>query len=338
MIETTRLMLREYLLDDLDAVHSYGSSVENTMYMQFGPNSIEESQAYLDKAINEARNGFVDSYRLAIELKKTNKVIGGCDIHVYENEAEIGWVIHRDYWKQGYGTEMGAALLRFAFVDLDLHRIIARCDTLNVGSYRLMEKIGMRREALLIEGRPANKMSDKKYGDEYRYAIIKDEWEAHRDIEYYNTQPFEFNDFMELPDLSDDVVHLVCVEKKTGVPDKKLVPSYNFAICISSEKVGEINLRIGYSDRLYYGGNIGYCVLEKYRAKGYATRACKLLVPVAKWHGMEKLLITCDHENAPSRRVCEKLGASLIRCARLPEWHDIYKEGGRFEYIHEWAI
>jgi tagatose 1,6-diphosphate aldolase len=207
-----------------------------------------------------------------------------------------------------------------------------------------MEKIGMRREGLFIDGRPAHKQSDRKYGDELSYAILKDEWETSKDIAYYKTMPFIFDDFIELPELSDGVIHLVCTAKKPANPEKKYCPAYDFVICKGSEKVGEINLRIGYSgfgpdeSSLYYGGQIGYNMDEKYRGNGYAGSACRLLLLVAKTHGMTKLLITNNVTNAASRRVCEKLGLQFIRTVRLPEWTDMYKEGSRFNNIYEWSV
>ena len=181
-------------------------------------------------------------------------------------------------------------------------------------------------------------MSDRKYSDTLIYAILKDEWETHKEIAYYNALPCEFKDFIELPELSDGVIHLVCINKAPGDPGKNWVPCYEFAICIGSEKIGDIGLRIGYTDGLYYGGQIGYNVDENYRGNGYAGRACRLIIPVAKAHRMTKLLITNNYTNSASRRVCEKLGARFIRVARLPEWHDLYKNGQRFENIFEWSI
>ena len=239
---------------------------------------------------------------------------------------------------------MGQILLRFGFDELNLHRIVAHCDAENYGSYRVMEKIGMRREGLFLEGRPANKLSDKKYGDELSYAILKDEWDTGKEIAYYNALPVVFDDFIKLPELSDGVIHLVCTSKRPAIPEKKYVPAYDFAICKGSEKVGEINLRIGYagfgpdSSSLYYSGQIGYNIDEKHRGNGYAGRACRLLTSVAKAHCMTKLLITNNVTNTASRRVCEKLGARLVRVARLPEWHDLYKDGRRFLNIFEWSV
>ena len=339
-IETERLILRKFTEDDFAAVHSYAACLENVVYMPFGPNREEDTRSFINNSIVSAEADAVTNYQFAAILKETGKLIGGCGygLRLSGDEAEAGWILHRDYWKRGFGAEMGEALLKFGFEELKLHRITAHCDAENTGSYRIMEKIGMRREGLFIEARPANKLSDKKYGDELCYAILKDEWETRREIEYYNSLPCVFEGFIDLPELSDGEIFLVCEKKSPGNIEKNLVPAYHFAICRNSERIGEIALRIGYSERLYFGGQIGYNVDEGHRGRSYAGRACRLIIPVAKAHGMKKLIITNNPENAASVRVCEKLGARLIRAARLPEGHDLRAMGRVFQNIFEWDI
>jgi len=82
----------------------------------------------------------------------------------------------------------------------------------------------------------------------------------------------------------------------------------------------------------------GWILHKDYWNQGYAGLACRLVLPVARAHEMKVLLITNDHANKASRRVCEKLGARLVRTARLPEWHDLYKDGRRFSNIFEWRF
>ena len=334
-LETERLILRKLNEDDFEAVHSYMSRAETGVYMPWGPDGEYEARSYIALAIYEAGKNPVYHYHYAAVLKETGRLIGGCRV---SGDGSLCWLLHPDYWKRGYGAEMGKEMIRFGFEELNLHRIFATCDTENVNSYRLMERLGMRHEGTFLEYRPPNKLSDKKYSDTLIYAILKDEWETQKEIAYYNALPCEFEGFMELPDLSDGAIHLVCISKAPGDPEKKWVPCYGFAICKGSEKVGELGLRIGYTDGLYYGGQIGYNVDENYRGNGYAGRACRLIIPVAKAHRMTKLLITNNYTNSASRRVCEKLGARFIRTARLPEWHDLYKSGQRFENIFEWSI
>ena len=173
--------------------------------------------------------------------------------------------------------------------------------------------------------------------------LSNEEMDIQAEIARYNTLPCEFNDFITVPTLSDGEVYLVCTQKQPANEEKKHVPSYEFIICKGGEKVGRINLRIGYGaghygSNLYYGGQIGYDVDEPFRGNGYAARACRLLAPVARAHKMHTLLITNRPTNHASIRVCEKVGATLIRTAPLPEWHDLYIEGGRHSNIWEWRL
>ena len=159
-----------------------------------------------------------------------------------------------------------------------------------------------------------------------------------KEIAYHNALPCVFDNFIDLPELSDGVISFVCSVKSPANPEHKWVPAYIFDICKDGEKIGDVGLRIGYTEGLYYGGQIGYNVDGTHQGNGYAVRACRLLVPIAKAHAMIKLLITNDHKNIASMRVCEKLGAKLVRTAPLPDWHELYKDGQRFVNIYEWDI
>ena len=167
--------------------------------------------------------------------------------------------------------------------------------------------------------------------------------EVQKEIEYYKSLPCEFDGFIDVPRLDDGVIHLICTAKNPADPIKKWVPAYELAICKGDEKIGTIRLRIGYGGgeydcNCYYGGQIYYDINKGFRGNGYAGRACKLIVPVAKAHKMTKLLITNADTNKASARVCEKLGARHIRKVRLPEWFDGYKQGHRYSNIFEWSI
>ena len=201
-IETERLTLRKYKISDFAAVHSYASSEDNLIYIPREPNSEEQTREFIKMAIADADETPCLDYQFAIVMKDADKQIGGGNLTISGAEAEIGYMLHRDYWKQGYGTEVGKALLMFGFEELKLHRIIAHCDAENIGSYRIMEKIGMRREGLFIESRPPHKMSDKKYGDGLFYAILQDEVSRFVDK---NTEIFHY-------------IHILTQEKRGASP------------------------------------------------------------------------------------------------------------------------
>lgn len=167
-LETGRLILRPLTIDDFEAVHSWASNPANTRYMFWGPNDAGQTQDFL--------NSVISGRDFAIVLRGFDKVIGSCGIYpdADNDTAEIGWILHMDYWKRGYGTELGGELIRYGFEDLKLRRIIAFCAAVNYGSYRIMERNGMRREALHIKsfwGRV-----DKEWIDRAVYAILAEEY------------------------------------------------------------------------------------------------------------------------------------------------------------------
>jgi RimJ/RimL family protein N-acetyltransferase len=89
-------------------------------------------------------------------------------------QGEIGFVMHPDQHGHGYATEGAELMLRLGFEELGLHRIVGRCDARNTGSGRLMERLGMRREAHLIE----NEFIKGEWTDEFVYAILDREWQV----------------------------------------------------------------------------------------------------------------------------------------------------------------
>ena len=153
-----------------------------------------------------------------------------------------------------------------------------------------------------------------------------------------NTLPYVFEDFMDVAALCDGTIRLVCAKKHLIDFYSSQLPAYVFDIYAGDIKVGDIRLRIGYTEGTYYSGHIGFAIDDAHRSNGYAVRACRLLSAVAGFHVMPKLMLTNDDDNIASYRVCEKLGAKFLRKAELPSWHDAYKEGHRYKNIFEWDL
>ena len=116
-LETKRLILRPLTIDDFEAVHSWASDPENARYMAWGSNTKEETQEYL-ASVKSGKD-------YAVVSRDLNKVIGSCGIYPdsANDTAEIGWILHKDYWKRGFGTEFAGELIRYGFEDLKLRRI-----------------------------------------------------------------------------------------------------------------------------------------------------------------------------------------------------------------------
>lgn len=168
ILETEKLLLRPITLDDAQAMFAYGGNPENVRYMAWGPNTMEQTIDFIKKS----KSG----EEFAIVLKSENVVIGSCGVYPDENNdtGELGWILHKNYWKHGYGTEFARELIRYGFEDLGLRRLTATCVAENYGSYRIMERNGMRREALHVKAHWSN--VDKVWYDSAVYAILAEEY------------------------------------------------------------------------------------------------------------------------------------------------------------------
>jgi RimJ/RimL family protein N-acetyltransferase len=175
-LETERLSLREIQPSDLDAIHEYASDPEVVKYMSFGPNTIEDSIDFLNRAISRQKEESRRIYTLAVILKETNKVIGSSGLHIISSiQAEIGYVFIKKYWGNGYATETAKALVNCGFNEFGLHRVFATCDPDNSVSVRVLEKVGMKLEGRLRE----NTLRQGKHRDSLILGILKQEWIDH---------------------------------------------------------------------------------------------------------------------------------------------------------------
>ncbi|MDR3596680.1 GNAT family N-acetyltransferase [Clostridium sp.] len=148
---------------------------------------------------------------------------------------------------------------------------------------------------------------------------------------------FEFKNF---DFLTDGEIDLKIEKKIPSNEEKGYVPTYRYRITLhnSNNSIGNIDIRIGYNENIYYGGNIGYRIEKSYRGNNYASKACKIIKQVAIAHGMYKLIITCNPDNFPSRITCEKTGLKLNAIVDLPLHNEMYKDGERRKCIYEWIL
>ncbi len=172
---TNRLRLRELDESDWRAVHEYAADPEVIRYVQFGPNTVEETRSFIARAMSHRSEEPRTSYTLAIVLKDEGRLIGTCGLNVSSPENREGWIgycLNRRFWGKGYAPEAARALLGWGFVDLGLHRITATCDPENTRSVRVLEKIGMLREGRLRQ----HKLVKGRWRDSYVYAMLEQEW------------------------------------------------------------------------------------------------------------------------------------------------------------------
>jgi tagatose 1,6-diphosphate aldolase len=142
-------------------------------------------------------------------------------------------------------------------------------------------------------------------------------------------KPFEFFDPGEL---IDGALQLRLRATAPADPARDWVPSYTFDLVLTgtTQRLGHITLRIGHTRRLdLYSGQVGYAVVAEHRGRRYALRACRLVLPLARRHGLKVLWLTVTPENAASRRTCELLGAEYVEIVDLPPDHELYSRGAR---------
>ena len=143
-IETTRLLLRRFTLNDIDAAYQMNLDTEVSKYTGDGG---VVSRAEIQKRITEDVLGDYHKYgygRLAVELKATQKFIGFAGLKYLDdlNEVDLGYRFMTPYWGKGYATEAGKACVHFGFKNLGLKKIVGFVLPENLGSIRVLEKLG----------------------------------------------------------------------------------------------------------------------------------------------------------------------------------------------------
>ena len=145
---------------------------------------------------------------------------------------------------------------------------------------------------------------------------------------------FEFINEFDI--ITDNEIILKISEKYQG--DDELLPFYYYDIYIDETVVGKISIRIGNNYHSYYNGHIGYEIDKEYRGSNYAYKACKLVLQVAKAHGMSELILTCDESNIASYKTIEKLGAELIEIVKPPKDYFAYRENMEKQRIYKLCL
>jgi RimJ/RimL family protein N-acetyltransferase len=169
-ILTDRLRLRPFRLEDEAAVHGYTSDPEVTRYTSWEPHTRAQTNARLRGWIA----GVETSIHLAIESREQSAVIGWTgfvSIDAQRQTGIFGYLLSRAWWGQGYATEAARGLINWGFTNLNLHRVVAECSVENLPSIKILEKLGMRREAHFRK----NIMKDGQWRDTYLYALLKEE-------------------------------------------------------------------------------------------------------------------------------------------------------------------
>ena len=175
-LHTSRLLIRNFRNEDLDSFLTYRNDPEVAKYQGWSvPYTRRNGKALIAEMIEIPIPKQGQWLQLALEIKETGEMIGDIGVRIYANDprqAIVGFTVASAYWQMGYGTESMTALLEYLFNALELHRVSADCDTRNTASWKLLEKLGFRREGHFIE----NYFDNGMYVDEYHYGILRREW------------------------------------------------------------------------------------------------------------------------------------------------------------------
>jgi RimJ/RimL family protein N-acetyltransferase len=175
-IETERLILRRFQDRDVHDIVEFSRQADFWLARSLDWTPASASvRAYFEAQRDlqpETLSGWMN---LMMEIKDEHKVVGCVGIGVTNREqgqASMGWMLSCRYQGQGLATEAARALVDFGFRSMGLHRIFARTGRANIRSWRLMERLGMRREAHF---RQSHKVRGE-WDDEFVYALLADEW------------------------------------------------------------------------------------------------------------------------------------------------------------------
>ncbi len=176
-IETERLTLRPFSADDLEGLYAYQSLPEVARFLYWEPRTLEESRTFLrQKMMASTIEKEGDWLVLAVVWRQTGNLMGEVNLQWRSREhrqGEIGYIFNPAFHGKGFATEAAEVVLRLGFEGLDLHRVVGRLDGRNTASARVLERLGMRREAHLKQ----NEMVKGEWTDEVIYAMLRHEWE-----------------------------------------------------------------------------------------------------------------------------------------------------------------
>jgi ribosomal-protein-alanine N-acetyltransferase len=176
-LTTSRLVLRDFRPDDWQAVLAYQ---RHPLYLRYYPwidRSAEEVRQFVQMFLDQQQASPRIKFQLAVELKSNGELIGNCGIRREapdDVQADIGYEFDPRHWGQGYASEAARAVLDFGFESLQVHRVWASCVADNLGSIRVLTRLGMRQEGRLREA----EFFKGRYWDTLIFGILEREWRA----------------------------------------------------------------------------------------------------------------------------------------------------------------
>jgi [ribosomal protein S5]-alanine N-acetyltransferase len=172
-LRTARLTLRDFAPSDFDAIHAYASDPEVTRYMFYGPRTVADTHAYLERMLASQREEPRLIWELGAVVTADDRLVGACDLTLDSpQEADLGFIFSQEVWGMGYATEAARLLVCVGFEQLGLNRIFSTCDVANAASARVLEKAGLQREATLEQ----HKYARGQWWTSFLYAVRREHW------------------------------------------------------------------------------------------------------------------------------------------------------------------
>lgn len=177
MFESTRLIYRKLDETDFDLFHVLYSDEDVMKYAYLDRLKSQEDAIEVFRSVLLNQDDQNKGTQYVAIFKETNVAIGIVDYDVVINHEkggifEIGYFIRPGHWGQGFGTEMGKALIDYLFNNFNIHKVIASCNSNNTNSENIMLKLGMKKEGVFKKVRHKNGQWD----DEIKYGLLKEEW------------------------------------------------------------------------------------------------------------------------------------------------------------------
>lgn len=176
LLESRRLLLRPFCKEDLSAFCAYRNDPNVARYQGWDvPFSEQQGRDFITWAQSVTPGTVGEWFQIAVTRKDTGEMIGDVAYHLMRNDprqAYIGYTFAPAHQGRGFATEAVRRLLDYLFSELNLHRVVAECDVENTASFRLLERLGFRREAHFVE----HVFFKGAYGSEYHYAMLSREW------------------------------------------------------------------------------------------------------------------------------------------------------------------
>lgn len=175
-LHSQRLILRPLEMKDIDAIFAIFSDQETMKYWSSLPwSNVNQSKEMIRKDQKEMASG--GYLRLGLELISSGKLIGTCQLFSFDKQnkrAEIGYILGKHHWRQGFMTEALKSLINYGFNELQLHRVEADIDPENTASAGILTKLGFVKEGHLKE----RWLVGDKFLDSYLFGLLRKDWKV----------------------------------------------------------------------------------------------------------------------------------------------------------------